>query len=237
MIISLHMPKTGGTSFLELLSGHFKGAFMKDYGDRPMSMPVGERILKAKKARVKNSIYGQFLLRYQGIQCIHGHFLPYKYQCFLKEQDVAFVTWLRDPFERFTSHYHYWRRTYSKQAVNPFHIKMVEENWSFDDFCFSPHFQNFYASFLWNFPIENFDFIGISEYYESEITWFANHFLKENLIEIAHRNVNPEKKNMVSPDERWLEKFKKFHALDYAIYEYALRKRLERCNAERLPSA
>src|SRR5690606_39025041 len=94
------------------------------------------------------------------VKCIHGHFMPYKYHSLLKNKKNIFVTWLRDPIERLGSHYYFWLRTYDSKNSPPLHKKVVEENWSFEAFCFSKEMQNVYEQFFWKFPIDNFNFIG-----------------------------------------------------------------------------
>lgn len=69
MIISVHIPKTAGTSFGLALKDKFGERLKPKYGDRLFNMPVFERNKKALLAAIDNSE-----LMYENMDCIHGHF-------------------------------------------------------------------------------------------------------------------------------------------------------------------
>jgi hypothetical protein len=54
MLISLHFPKTAGSSFGRSLARHFGARFQRDYGDHPINTPPSLRNLKALKSSVAN---------------------------------------------------------------------------------------------------------------------------------------------------------------------------------------
>lgn len=224
MIISLHTPKAGGSSFGQFLKNHFSDKFIGDYNDFPINKTLKERHKQAQKNRVKIKLLKQYFYNIKKIQCIHGHFLPYKYKDLYGKKDITFVTWLREPAERLASHYYYWMRAYNKNSA-PLHKRVVEENWSFEKFCFSKEMQNFYSQFLWRFPISNFDFIGVTEYFDEDMHFFANNFLNLYDFDIPKKNINPNKKINYYSDKIFLTKLKQFHSKDYDIYNYALKKR------------
>ena len=229
MIISMHTPKAGGSSFKELLQHHFGRSFRGDYRDIPMNRSLEERTRAAM--RFDRRMNGATMLAYKllGVQCIHGHFLPYKYRKLLGRGHV-FITWLRDPTERLISHYHYWKRSYTQHSA-PLQKKVVEEDWSLERFCLSEEMQNLYGKFLWNFPIENFDFIGITEHFDTDIAYFARTYLGiDGPIEPPRSNVNPDRQGDYSReiDPGLLEAIRTFHAEDYALYGLALEKRRAR---------
>lgn len=106
MIISLHLPKTAGTSFASTLEQHFEKEFLKDSADLPMNTPQYERNKAALQASLCNAESD-----FSGIECIHGHFLPIKYLLLANKRKMTFVTWMRNPVERVLSHYFYWKRS------------------------------------------------------------------------------------------------------------------------------
>jgi hypothetical protein len=81
-IVSVHLPKTAGTTFRHMLQQAFP-ALTLDYGEPHILAPH--------------------------IGCIHGHFFVEKYTGILPR--ARFIAWLRDPIERLVSQYHYWLRT------------------------------------------------------------------------------------------------------------------------------
>lgn len=227
IIISLHNPKTGGSSFKDLLQSHFKSRFKGDYHDIPINKSIEKRSKEAEQFRIKYKYILRFLYRTRQIKCIHGHFLPYKYNCLNNNKDVLFVTWLRDPIDRIASHYYYWQRSYNTKSA-PLHKKVVENNWSLEEFAFSKEMKNIYDQFLWRFPKERFEFIGITEHFEQDLIYFASRYLGVNDIEPARININEKKDRPYFNDKKIVEELKNFHSRDYLIYNYALEKRQRR---------
>ncbi len=108
---------------------------------------------------------------------------------------------------------------------------MVEEKWSLERFCLSPEFKNFYSQFLWSFPIERFDFIGITEYYETEMAYFSDQILGAKL-QIVEKNKNPSKDSTNSSyfeDSGLRERIEQYHSKDIFLYKQAINMRLKRC--------
>jgi len=222
MIISLHLPKTAGTSFGEALSSHFGASFVKDYEDRPFVTDPEQRQQAALEARSKNADRD-----FGGVDCIHGHFLPVKYLGVAARSHVQFVTWLRDPVHRVLSHYYFWRRTYNPETSPALHRRVVEENWSLERFCLSSELRNFYGQFLWQFPISRFDFIGISERYSEDLEYFGQQFLGRRL-KLLRLNVADDPGRADGTDDRLRNRIEEWNADDMALYRYACAKRGER---------
>ncbi|SHF03757.1 Sulfotransferase family protein [Fodinibius roseus] len=227
MLISLHMPKCGGTSFKELLKRHFKWRFSKDY-DYPIHWSPDKRRKEAIESRERIKRRYRYFYRYRFTECIHGHFLPYKYDYFYGRDGITFITWLRDPVERLVSHYYFWLRTYETAKPKPLHRRVVEEDWTLQEFAFSEELKNVYSEFLWNFPARQFDFIGITEHYEEDVRYFANHYLGLKDVSVPQKNISPRKSKPLITDEGLIKELKSFHARDYELYDYALEARRER---------
>lgn len=233
MLISVHTPKTGGSSFETFLKNHFGDQFQEDYIENPLFSESFE--LYSHNAILFNLDLDQKNrenYRSRNIQCIHGHFIAHKYSNFLQDPNTKYVTWFREPAERLASHYKYWLRANKNRITTPLHHKVIEENWSFKKFCLSEAMRNVYSKYLWNFSVEQFDFIGIHEYYNQDVSYFAQHFLNISDFEIPIVNVNPNKKGNYSDEIDFLEELKSFHEDDYRLYDYALRKRMERGELE-----
>ncbi len=222
MIISLHLPKTAGTSLGVALEQHFGTRFLKDYSDLPINTTRYERNRAALQASLYNAEQ-DFL----DIQCIHGHFLPIKYLLLANKRKISFVTWMRNPVERVLSHYFYWKRNYDPRKAPPLHRKVIEEDWSIERFCLGSEVRDIYGQFLWGFPIEYFDFIGITEFYQDDIKYFAQHYLKA-YIESERLNVGDKGERGYQIDMSLSKKIESFHAQDIELYQRALEKRLTR---------
>jgi hypothetical protein len=223
MLISLHLPKTAGTSFRAALEERFGDGLRRDYGDVPLNTPARRRHARALRDCLLNS--GR---RFAGVQCIHGHFLPLKYRLLGIRRDVKFVTWLRDPVERLASHYHFWKTYEPPQPTQPLWKKFRDEQWSFEQFGTCAELRNVYCQFLWGFPLERFDFIGITEHFDADIGDFAACFLDRQAA--VHRlNVNSqrtESRHVTDPDLRC--KIEAYHAQDMVLYRKAVERRCAR---------
>lgn len=220
MLISLHLPKTAGSSFRATLEEYYKNGMIRDYADLPINTPLFKRNVSAlKKCIMPDTIE-------QDVACIHGHFLPIKY-FFVRE--AKFITWMRDPVERLASHYYYWMRHYNPQHCPSLHRRVVEEKWSLERFCLSREMRNFYGQFLWGFPMSRFSFIGITEYYDSEIKYFSSQFIQSTLPAYSI-NINEAKKEATyfSDEIALREKIEAYHSKDVALYQKALRMRSAR---------
>jgi len=219
------MPKCGGTSFRELLRTHYKLRYAKDY-DYPLHQTFKQRTQEAESARKWIRIKHKYLFQYRFTRCIHGHFLPYKYDYFYGRDGTAFITWMRDPIERLVSHYYYWQRSY--QNINhPKYLqkKVIEEEWTLKEFALSEELRNIYAKFLWNFPVEQFDFIGITEYFEQDYQYFAQHYLGRDDVSVPKKNIGSEHSKPYFNDNGLVRDIKSYHARDYEIYRFALKAR------------
>ena len=69
LLISLHLPKTGGMSFQAALRSAFGEGLRDDYADFPINTPVVDRV----EAALRNSL-SIAVSDLSGVDCIHGHF-------------------------------------------------------------------------------------------------------------------------------------------------------------------
>lgn len=223
MIVSVHLPKTAGSSFKVLLERKFESRLLLDYGDLPINTPIEIRNQKALADAAFNvsQDFGEY-------ECIHGHFLPAKYIPLKISGKAIFITWLRDPFKRMVSHYNFWKRTYNSASSPILHRKVIEENWTLEEFCFSDEMRNFYAQFLWSFPENNFEFIGITEHFETDLQFFFRHYLGIEIQNVPRVNEAPALVSPKATNLNFLDRFMDFHSEDYRIYQIAKNTRAQR---------
>lgn len=227
MLISIHMPKTAGLSFRETLEGHYGDRFRADYGDYPLAQSASERRNLAQSHAESSS-----RAKFSGIDCIHGHFLPAKYLPLTAAPGSLFVTWLREPVARLVSHYAYWQTSYepAEDSTSTLHRRVVEEGWDLEQFCLAPQMRNVYSEFLWGFPTERLDFIGITEYFAEDMRYFCTHFLGLNAEPARNnsRGLNDAQPVVtdISPELRG--KIEEYHSQDVSLYRRALALRGQR---------
>lgn len=221
MLISVHLPKTAGSSFKASLEKHFAEKFLPDYADLPINTPPIERqrhVLESGLTMIEHD--------FREVECIHGHFMPAKYLLLNTIRPLIFVTWMRHPVERIVSHYYFWQRRYWPEAPS-LHKRIVEEKWSLEKFCLSEEMQNFYNQFLWGFPLHNFDFIGITEHYDDDFKYFSQTFLHHNLPSFKV-NINENNKGNYPISKTFRRQIESFHQLDMELYHSALKLRFQR---------
>ena len=195
---------------------------LRDYGDIPINTPQYDR----NKAALQNSL-SIAESNFEGINCIHGHFLPIKYLLLSDKLPLTFITWLRDPVERVLSHYHFWQRSFKPKSAPPLHKKMIEEKWSIERFCLGPEVRNLYSQFLYGFPLEYFSFIGITEHYDDDFAFFVHHFIKSH-FEPEKRNVGNSEANGYQISCSLRSDIEQYHSKDMSLYQRAVEMRQAR---------
>jgi len=224
------MPKTAGSSFRAALEEHFGAAFRHDYGDYPLASPPSERHRRALEFALAARAAD-----FAGVACIHGHFLPCKYLLLADRLECRFVTWLREPLARLASHYDYWQRSYDPASglTSLLHRRVVEEGWSLERFCLAPELRNVYTQFLWGFPLEGFDFIGISESYEEDLRYFSTESPGNSLpSRTLNRRPEARSESLSALSAGPLrDRVSAWHGADMALYERALALRKRRAAA------
>jgi hypothetical protein len=145
-IISVHVPKTAGTTFLDIL--------LKIYGH--------EKVLRDYPPHETYSCRDPLPSH---IKVVHGHFLPIKYH----DQDAHAkrIVWLRHPLSRLASEYLFAKKT--KDDINPVHIEIAKGKLSFLDFCMIPEMRNFMSYQLQGCRLDDFYFVGIQEFFLDDL--------------------------------------------------------------------
>ena len=213
-LISVHIPKTAGTSFAGVLRECFGEKLIVDNSDRPLSHPAGARKVIALKGMLSN------IARSDLPECVHGHFLPVK---FLAARRARFCTWFRDPVQRVISrYYHYvWHADVEKQ-----HYRWgLRPGLSIEEFIRIPQYHNTYAKYLWAFPFSKFDFVGVVENGDCELKRFRDCFgFSDVSLNPIRVNVNPAQIAGAGYEiEPSLERLiRQFNARDVALYNRAL---------------
>jgi hypothetical protein len=217
ILVSLHLPKTAGTSFAAALQAQFGSGYRPDYEDFPMHTPPWPRRLRALRAGLRlRRIWDD------GITCVHGHFLPLKYRCALAGRQARYATWLRDPVERVVSHYHFWRRDYDgTDPAQPLRNRMFAEDWSLERFALGPEMRNLYTQYLWGFDPRRFAFIGITERYDQDLERFSAVFGGGGAVR-GHALRNPDRTDEAyAIADALRERLSEHHARDIDLYRWA----------------
>lgn len=215
-LISLHIPKCGGQTFLQVLSNWFgQENFYLHYFDEE-----------------RNTLPAKHPLR-KGI-CIHGHFdraVKTAAQDYYPEVD-QFITILRDPFDVAVSNYFYrksigtaWGSKDNRrfQDVYPdirsyMHAYITDTNFYLANLSFDLTMENYEEIFE-----KYFIYIGIVEDMQTTVDILAD---KLGFQSFKIGNINRSKHDEEIPSEL-IEKFISSRPLEYAIYQYALKRHIK----------
>jgi len=213
MLVSIHIPKTGGVSLRRsVLEPAFGDRLLLDYDDAPLSHAAAERNERARAFEPDPDLA-------DGYDCVHGHFLAIKYDS--PTLNCRFAVWFRDPVQRVVSRFHYGKRS-SRGVVTP--------EMTLAEFCEIERFHNVYGQYLWGFDLHRFDFVGITEDFANSVEVFRRQFGLHG-AGVTPLNVNPGKDSTAryEIDVGVRELIRRTNRKDFEIYERAreINKRLQ----------
>ncbi|HEX8672406.1 MAG TPA: hypothetical protein VF710_10990 [Longimicrobium sp.] len=218
-ILSVHIYKTGGTTFRNLLTELPRTEVVLDYGDMPLARAAPARRLKNtfRTAKVYAGVRRRMSRRDRPRVFIHGHYVASKYEPLFPS--AGLVTWLRDPVERVASHYHFWLRHPNRK--HPICQRLIAEKLSLPEFAEVEGMRNVHSRLLGGRNIAEFDFVGITEEYDRSMALFLDLFTHGGEAPaVAPVNQNPEKGGLrYEIDEEARARILACNATDIAIYE------------------
>ncbi len=212
-LISIHIPKAGGTSFRRVLQQWYGDRLFFHYFNEPQkTMPEKYKLLPGN--------------------CIHGHFNSSRGFGVMHYYPDAkqFITFLRDPFEILVSRYYYVKKR-EKAGISFHDGKPTALADNINDFLeeeifianYSPNILNFFPELLTKDNYKEilekyFIFIGFICDYQSSINQLAKLLGFSPLI--APLENKSDRFGEVDPSLR--KTFIDGHPLEYAVYNHAL---------------
>ena len=185
LIISIHIPKTGGTTFVDVLRKYVQEVLYLDYGLEPLAPTALFRQGKLITAPFESIVND--LESLPGRSVIHGHFPAKKVHDLFP--NAVYVTWLRDPVERVISNYLYWQR--SDIPGDRRWEQVTAQNMSLEQFAQLDFARDLQEAFLSPLAVEEFDFIGITEEYDRSLELFRRLFCLDTRLDATAQNDNP----------------------------------------------
>lgn len=193
-IISIHVPKAGGTSTLELWKQVFgEKRVLMDYGDPPANPsarflidPIGWADSRPEAVL-------------EPIRVVHGHFRPGKYDLV---KNAFRMTMLRHPVDNLISIYCYWKKI--PPQPNAVHQYFLKEKLDVLGLARLPIIQKLYSeTYFGGWDMERLDFIGRHEHRADDLRRLGE-LLGISLITDIHLNatepegINLEKEAILS---------------------------------------
>jgi hypothetical protein len=219
-LVSLHIPKTAGTSLRGILFDHFGAGLAKldlyDSGNLKFNDQVWVDRQWPKQTR---AVHGHF--KYDSI----GGLLP-------SPAETPWITWVRHPVERVVSNYYFLRQVIEQRIQ-----EQPDENlWSrmgktIEEFVAHEANCNVMSAFLHSAPLEQFAFIGIQDDFEQEIQHMAAVLQWPKLTNRLYNTTGNKPSSISAELRRWIEQH---NALDLELYDRALQLRMTRLNQKHL---
>jgi hypothetical protein len=184
MIVSVHIPKTAGSSFRADLLDVYGPRLLLDYGDWPeVSTPEAD----ARHAASRAHVLARVASGPEDYAAIHGHFLVSKYLDVFPV--TALVAMVRDPYQHAVSSYEHALR--QGPSEHPGLQRFQRDGMTLtESIAVVPNHQSL---FLRGVPIEEYAVIGVTEWYERSVALFSTMFGVTMRRTPARHNVNPAK--------------------------------------------
>lgn len=169
MIVSVHVPKSAGTSFKRVLTEVCHARIWFNYGS----------IFAREQARAG--------VVPDGTEIIFGHFLADAFDDLYPDRTL--ITWVRHPVERVVSHYHHFRRAPDMRdgCCRDLH----DRNLSLLEFASLEWMCNETSRYLSYKPVRAFEFVGIAESFDESMGQFCDHFGFRRPSRMPVENTNP----------------------------------------------
>ena len=148
-LISLHIPKTAGSTLLRYIRNQYTEHSILEFYDDWRDVQYANN----------------------DVQVFHGHI--HNVQSYFNENPNAKkITWLREPMLRLISQYYYWK-TLPKKIKNHKNLTLDEEVYnglSFEEYLDHSECSNIYTKhWLNDVDMEMFDFVGITEKFDTDV--------------------------------------------------------------------
>ena len=213
-LISIHIPKTAGSSFFQLLK--------KVYGK--------ESVMKINALEPAPDMNVHYARDTGTAKVIHGHIRISQLEDIIRESDPRIITWLRNPVDRVISNYYFsMQRIREGKAVER---KSKTIDYSLLEYAALDENRDKASWFLEGIRLEELFFVGLYEEFMSDITKLANmsgwsaaykvphrksssSFIENNDCATQFRDINTEMKKEIAA----------LNSIDVALYEEAIRLR------------
>ena len=176
-LLSIHIPKTAGTSFYKALESVYgRDALLR------LDFSIGKK--QGLPAMIATNNTDQSLLDKiasegkldRGIRVVHGHF-RYEHFAYMFEMEpnTRVISWVRDPIERIVSSYNYRHSILEKEAGRTSRAQRLGNSPMRDLMQWANEPGNFraYTNYLRGRELADYDFLGIMEHYEEELRRLA----------------------------------------------------------------
>lgn len=189
ILISVHVPKTGGTSFRHVLETRFGTGLLIDHPWERLPDPLNGERLRGSDDEIRRAL--------RGITCIHGHFNVRKYLPLLEVEGIEplFMTWLRDPVERAVSTYFFLRGNLGSPMRHSDWERRARDLTMEQFFADGDYGRDRQYGQLSGLPMDRYAFLGRTERYAESLQVFSHVFVGGRAMPRApHRRRNKQRR-------------------------------------------
>jgi hypothetical protein len=200
-IISVHFPKSGGTSLRIQFERILGTSMLLDYDHDPLGPHSAQTVDQLPC----------------NIRMVHGHFRAVRYQ---KIRDAFRFTFLRHPVDNLLSIYFFWK-TYP-ESDNFWHSKFLREGPTIEAFAkYGPLQRLMSESYFGGYDMSHFDFVGFHETRAADIAKLS---MKIGLpldatIHVNRTNNNSETRAEIENDPRVIGRLSSLLVDDVRFFE------------------
>jgi len=208
--IFLHLPKTGGSSFLEVLKFAY-GAEQVRHFERDECIELASRGVKI------SSVIGP------EIKVVHGHIRFKEIRDIYRRDRPKLITFFREPVDRLVSNYHWWKYTLKDNPSHPVYHRRHE---SLLGYAKEKSTRNKMSYFLKGCSLKDFTFIGFLHTYEEDLKKLQKLFAWPKPPTFHEKKAASFRASPKEPlSEALLKEIRKLNKKDIALYRKALEQR------------
>jgi hypothetical protein len=153
-LLSVHIPKTGGRSFGEVLK--------REYGDATdLRQRRSDFFPDGRFGELKLDVFPSH------IRCIHSHLSVRQLMPLIDKYSPKVITWLRDPVERIISNYYFFMQRIREGNANE--KQMRKRDYTFMEYATEGRKSNRMSEILEGLELKDFFFIGILENFDADL--------------------------------------------------------------------
>ncbi|MEM9223718.1 MAG: hypothetical protein AAGB11_15160 [Pseudomonadota bacterium] len=157
LIVSVHVPKTGGNTFAAALEKRYGKRLAYYYGaDDPRTHPLARREVGGFDAQMFRD------LQNEGVAVLHTHARTEALLNAYPEPE-RFWIWLREPISRTVSHYGHFRRADGSASRNAMLTAVQRDGITLAEFSALPRISRFQRRYVEPIGVDGFGFLGVTE--------------------------------------------------------------------------
>ena len=211
-LLSIHIPKTAGSSLLDLIKINYGNEACKDYKREDVF------VLQKKNKNLIDDLSIK-------IKAVHGHLYFKETLELVKKEKPKIITWFRDPINRVISNYAFFiKRLHDDPSTfnEAEFINQHRRNESILTYASHEENRNCMVQFIDGLELRDLFFFGFVETIENDIMELAN-LLSWQYCNIKKIKDNTQfKKQYINISVAEMERLKELNSLDIKLYNKAL---------------